>query len=281
MRAFAGLLLVAAALPARVAAQGDCFPSRNSNEANTFAILSVAMAFSAADAPSAQPRQGVRAGFLVSSLPRVDDRTATPTTCRPGKGPENTALLFAVPQPRVVVSLPSHLEAEAGWIPPVRVNGVKANLVGLGLSWTAPIASGLLALRTRAHATLGVIHAPITCDDADLKDATSECFGGTRSDDAFHPNIFGADMTLGWSPIQARFRPYVGAGYNRLQPRFRVNFTNQFGETDRRRVEVNLDRFVAFGGATWLISPSLDLSGELYAAPSDAITARMGLRATL
>ncbi|MGH7702343.1 MAG: hypothetical protein ACREMO_04580 [Gemmatimonadales bacterium] len=262
-------------------AQGDCFPGKNSNEAKTFAIFSVPLAFSAAGAPSSQPRHGIRAGVAVSTLPNIDERTATPTICRPGKGPENTDLLFAVPQPRLSLGLPGQFEAEASWIPPVRVAGVKANVVSLALGRTVAVASGLLALRARVHATLGVIDAPITCNDAALQDPASECFGGSRSNDAFHPNIFGADLTLGWSPERAPFRPYVGFGYNRLQPRFRVNFTNRRGDTDRRRVEVDLNRLVVFGGASWVFSPRFEASGELYAAPSDAFSARVALRAAL
>ena len=79
----------------------------------------------------------------------------------------------------------------------------------------------------------------------------------------------------------APLRLYAGFGYNRLRPRFRVNFTNQQGVVDRRRVAVDLNRLVVFGGATWLLSPRFDVSGELYAAPSDAFTARVALRAAL
>lgn len=273
------MLLLAVAVPGHLEAQGECFPGKESNEAKTFGILSVPLAFSAAGAPSSQSGHGVRVGVVVSSVPNVDAQTSTPTICRPGKGPENTNLLNAVPSPRIEVALPSHFLVEASWVPPVRVNQVKANLVSLALSKTISIANGLLALRARAHATLGVIHAPITCDDQALKDANSECFNGTRSDDTFHPNILGADLTLGWSPPMARLRPYVGAGYNRLQPRFQVNFTNSFGDIDRTRVTVDLNRLVVFAGATWRIGKSLDLTGEVYAAPSDAVTGRIGLRA--
>ena len=279
MRVLSGLFLLAVAIPTRVVAQNDCFPSKQSHEAQTFGILSVPLAFSAVEAPSNQSGHVVRIGVVVSSVPNVDATTSTPTTCRPGKGPENTNLLNAVPSPRIEVALPGHFAVEASWVPPVTVNQVKADLISLALSKTVSIANGLLALRARAHGTLGVVHAPITCDDQALKDPTSECFNGTRSDDTFHPNIFGADLTLGWSPPSSRLRPYVGAGYNRLQPRFRVNFTNSFGDIDRTRVTVDLNRLVVFGGATWRIVRALDLSGEVYAAPSDAVTARVGVRA--
>ena len=100
------------------------------------------------------------------------------------------------------------------------------------------------------------------------------------SDDAFHPNVFGVEAAVGWR-LGRTLSPYMGAGYNRLAPRFRVNFTNQFGQTDRRRVSVDLDRAVLFAGATWRATPAFALSGEVYSAPSDAVTARLAARILL
>jgi hypothetical protein len=257
------------------AAQGDCFPGPESNEAKTMATFAVPLAFSRGSAPDLFP--GFTAGVELAYLPKVSDATATPTTCRPGKGPEHTDLLFAVPRPRIGMPLPFGLSLQASWIPPIRVNGVKANLFGVSVEKAFGRLDGLVAA-IRAHATFGSVRAPVTCDDEALLDATSECFGGTRSDDRLSPNIMGLDVAVGGSLAGGRLRPYGGAGYNRLQPRFQVNFTDQFGELDDRRVEVDLDRLVLFGGATWQVAERLGLTGELYAAPSDAVTGRVIVR---
>jgi hypothetical protein len=73
---------------------------------------------------------------------------------------------------------------EASWIPPVRLNGAKANLgaVALGRGF-ALRQRGTTTVGIRVHATFGVVEAPITCDDEALVDVTSECYRGTRSDD--------------------------------------------------------------------------------------------------
>jgi hypothetical protein len=263
------------ARPASGAAQGDCFPGPQSNEAKTLAIFAVPLAFSRGSAPDLFP--GFKAGVELAYLPKVSDAISTPTICRPGKGPENTNLLFGLPRPRFAMPLPLGLILQASWVLPVRVNGVKANLFGLSVEKAFGQPDGLVAA-VRAHATFGSIHAPITCDDAALADPVSECFGGTRSDDRFSPNIMGVDLAVGGSLAGGRLRPYGGAGYNRLQPRFQVNFTNQFGDLDNRRVEVNLNRLVVFGGTTWRLAERLDVSGELYAAPADAVTGRVIVR---
>ncbi|HMH56837.1 MAG TPA: hypothetical protein VK535_11305 [Gemmatimonadales bacterium] len=269
------LLALVLGWPTLGMAQGDCFPGPESNEAKTMGIFAVPLAFSRGSAPDRFP--GFNAGLELAYLPKVSDALATPTICRPGKGPEHTDLLFAIPRPRFGMPLPLGLTLQASWIPPVRVNGVKANLFGVSLEKSFGGLGGLVAA-VRAHATFGSIHAPIVCDDAALRDVTSECFGGTRSDDRISPNIMGLDLAVGGSMAGGRLRPYGGAGYNRLQPRFQVDFTNRFGETDHRRVTVNLDRLVLFGGATWQLAGRLGLTGELYAAPSDAVTGRLIVR---
>src|SRR5262249_26322069 len=154
-----------------------------------------------------------------------------------------TDLLFGIARPRIGVPLPLGLALEASWIPPIRVAGVKANVVGLSLAKSFGRADGLTAA-VRAHTTVGAIRAPVTCERAALGDPISECVHGTLSDDRFSPRILGADLSLGWPMAGGRLHSYVGAGYTRLLSRFQVNFTNQFGGVDSTRVEVNLDRAV-------------------------------------
>jgi len=274
----ATLTLVVSALAAPLAAQSVCRPSASSNEAKTLAIFSVPLAFGPATAPEILP--GLWVGLEGSYLPKVDPATATPTICRPGEGPLNTDLLFALPRPRIGLPLPLGLALQASWIPPVRVAGAKANLFGFSLGKSFGRLDGLVAA-IRAHGTFGSIRGPITCDDTALADPASECFQGTRSDDKYSPNIFGADFSLGWTMVGGKLRPYVGGGYNRLQPRFQVNLTDRFGTVDSTRIEVNLNRGVVFGGANWQLADRLGVAAEVYAAPADAVTARLAVRTAI
>jgi hypothetical protein len=213
-------------------------------------------------------------------VPQVDAATATPTVCRPGKGPEDVNRLPGLPRPRLALPLPFGLALEASWVPPIRVNGVKANLFGLSIGKTFGKLDGFV-VGLRGHATFGSVRAPITCPDQALADPASECFGGTRSDDRFRPNLLGADLAASWPMAAGRLLPYVGTGYNRMRPRFQVNFTNRFNELDDQRVSVNLDRLALFGGLTWRATATLGVSGEIYAVPSDAVTARVVVRRAL
>ena len=260
--------------PAAAQTTADCFPGTNSNEARTMAIFGVPLAFSGSAAPTRVPSGRLHLGLEVSSVPDVDPVTATPTFCRPDKGPENTDLLPAMPRPRVWFALPAGFQVEASWAPPIRVAEVKANLFGLALSRATALPRNGAVLSIRIHGSFGVIKAPVTCNDAALQDATSVCYQGTRSDDSFQPNIVGIEAAVGWQ-LGRSVRPYLGAGYNHLAPRFRVNFTDQFGETDRRRVSVDLDRGAIFAGVGWSATAALGLNAELYAVPADAMTARV------
>lgn len=275
MRNVFTILALAAGWPAAAAAQRDCFPGPESNEAQTLAIFAVPLAFSRGNAPTLF--SGFQAGLELASLPEVNDAIATATICEPGKGPENTDLLFALPRPRIGMPLPFGLALQLSWVPPVRVRGVKANLFGVSVEKAFGRLDGLVGA-IRAHATFGSVRAPVTCDEKALEDPTSECFRGIRSDDRLRPNIMGIDLAFGGPLLEGRLRPYGGVGYNRLQPRFQVNFTDQFGQLDDRRVEVDLNRLVLFGGATWQATERVGITTELYGAPADAVTARVLVR---
>jgi hypothetical protein len=269
-----GLLAAAAA---RLAGQTVCTPPDNSNEAKVFANFGVPLAFGPLAAPEEARPGALRITLEGSYLPTLDAATRTPTICRPGKGPESTDFVFAVPRPRVAVGLPGGLLLEASWIPPVRVNGVKADVGSVALERAFPVGRTPMTAALRLHSTFGLVEAPITCDDAALADPTSECFQGTRSNDRYHPTIFGADGSIGWTLAGGRVRPYLGGGVNLLRPRFQVGFTNRFGSTDSTKVEVNLTRAVVFGGLTWQAGRGFGITGEVYSAPADAVTGRVGL----
>lgn len=269
------LMLAVPAVVRAQASQADCFPAKDSHEAQVFGIFSVPLAFAPGGAPAPLAAWHVRVGVETSYLPNIDDSTATPTTCRPGKGPENVDFGALLPRPRVSLGLPSGFALEASYIPPVRVNGAKPSIFGVALRKTFQLGGMILGIR--GHATVGVIHAPIVCDDQAAKDPVSECFNSDESNDEYHPNIFGGDASLGWSLGGGRFQPYLGAGFNVLHPRFRVNHTDQVNQVDRRRVEVDLQRAVLFAGASWFPGSRFAISGQIYSAPTDAVTGRLAV----
>lgn len=261
-------------LPASAGAQVDCTLGhlpKNSHEAKMLANFAVPLAFSPAEAPNLFKQGTVRVSLEASYLPKVDSTTRTPTYCKPNKmHAENTDLLFAFPRPRVYLVGSRGFGVEVSWVPPVRLHGVKANLFSFAVGRAVAI-SDRAVLNARIHAVVGSIRAPITCDKDAVKDTgNTECFQQPVSDDKYRPNNFGVDGSIGWSLGGGRLRPYLGGGYNLLHPRFQVTSTQQ-------KIEVNLTRAVLFGGATWAPTPAFAISGEVYSAPSDAVTGRVTL----
>ena len=276
MRASFVAAVLAVAVPAVAAAQ-TCEPSKDSHEADMFAHFSVPLAFSVAQGPRVARPGTVTISLEGTYLPNIDDQTATPTVCRPGKGPENVNILFGFVRPRIAFALANGTYLEVSWVPPVTIKGVQPNLWGFALGRTVPISKSTL-LTGRVHATIGSIEGPFTCGESSLDDpANVDCFGGQVSNDRYQPNIFGAEITFGWNWGGGKFRPYLGGGYNILHPRFQVDHTDQTGFRDRTKIEVNLSRWALMGGATWNLSPAFSLSGEVYSQPQDAVTGRVVL----
>jgi hypothetical protein len=166
---------------------------------------------------------------------------------------------------------------DAGWIPPVRVEGVRSNVVGIGLSRSMALGAQW-RLAPRVHAVIGRVRGSFTCNAEALQDPASECAGGTLSDDRWDPNILGAEATL--SRHGGRVVPHLGVGWSSLRPRFQVGFTNAGGELDQRRVEVDLQRVAVFAGVSARIA-RVHLSGEGYATMGDRVAGRMVVRLPL
>jgi hypothetical protein len=130
----------------------------------------------------------------------------------------------------------------------------------------------------RGHLLVGRVRGPITCDDEALQDASSECFGGTRSNDKWDPNLAGLEVII--ARQGSSLTPHAGVGWTWLRPRFQVEFTNSFGETDHRRVEVDLTRVAVFAGLS-VTAGGLRWTGEGYFTMGDRVAGRMVARLPL
>ncbi len=143
--------LLAGASP--LAAQADCTLGHlpeSSNEAEIFRIRGVSTVFGRAASPMALRPKALMLLFEATTLPTVDDATATPSYCRAGKPAENVNLMGVLPRPRAIFGLADGFTLEVSWIPPVTVNNVKANVIGLALARAVPMAAGLVSIRGSA-----------------------------------------------------------------------------------------------------------------------------------
>ncbi|HTO73575.1 MAG TPA: hypothetical protein VMJ30_07145 [Gemmatimonadales bacterium] len=277
MRRFSIVIAVAAALVPLAAAAQECTPDKNSNEARLFAHYMVPLAYDAAEAPLVYPLAAMRLGIEGTYVPDAGADILTPTVCQPGQGPLNTNLQHVLVRPRLFLSGQHGLFLEVSWVPPVPVNGVKSNLFSIAAGRSTATGKNGLA-RIRGFANFGSVKGPFTCSAASITDPNDPvCEGGQVSNDKFKPNMFGVDLSLAQAMANRHFVPYAGIGVTFLRPRFEVNHTDASDITDHTKISVNMTRFTAHGGFSWLPSQRVVLSAEAYGAPEDGVTGRFML----
>jgi hypothetical protein len=259
---------------ASIAQAQRCEPSTTSNEADLLGIRSLSLAMSRGTAVAIEPTGTVRVGAEGVYVPEIDPETARPTTCRPGKEGENVNTLKFAGRIRASVALPRYIVLEASWVPPLEIKGLKGNVFGFAVGAARRLTDRWIAA-ARGHATFGEVTGPVTCPRESLVNQASECFGGTESADTFEPDMFGADLSLGFNAPTSRFAWFAGGGYTRVMPRFQVNFRDQAGVLDTTRVVVDLHRIALFAGVTAAIGHRLRGSAEFYATTRDGATGRI------
>lgn len=279
MKYFVPLMAVLGAAP--LAAQSTCVAAPGSPEAQTMGTKSVAIAFTPTRGPGHTTAGRVELGLGVLTVPEVNEDDLPPITCGSGESLSNTNQLVVAAQPRIRVGLGSGFAAEAGWIPPIPISGVKANIIGLGADWSSKPMAGVLIANLSLNASFGSVHGSFTCSDEDVLNPANSCYQGTPSDDSFNPAVYGADLTLGGTFNKGTVRPYLGGGYTRLMPRFQVNFTNRLGILDDNRVEANLNAAAIFGGLTWELARRWSVTGQFYTLVSYGSSVSFTVRAAL
>jgi len=253
----------------------QCEAPAGSPEAQTMGTKSVAIAFTPTRGPNRMPAGRVELGLGILTVPEVSDSDNTPVTCFSGETLSNTNALTVAAQPRIRVGLGRGFAAEAGWVPPIKVSGVSANILGLGADWTSPLLGKFLVANFSLNASFGGVHGSFTCTEADVQDPSNYCYQGTPSDDAFDPAVYGADFTLGASLSRGTVRPYLGGGYTRLTPHFQVNYTNRLGIVDNTEVESTLNAAAIFGGLTWDLARRWSVTGQVFSLVSYGTSASL------
>ena len=196
--------------------------------------------------------------------------------------PQSSNLAPAYPRPRVAITFPGRVQAEASWIPPVRVFDAEANLLSIGVSRPIRDVAGV-TLVPRLALTTGRIEGAITCNDELLDGSRDQqvYFGavcqGRESEDHFEPRHYTAEV-LGSRPIrEGRLVPYASIGIRHERTRFDIGVIRPDGsrETDHPILTMRTTRPFAVGGMQWRPHTRFATGGELYYAPGSLLTARL------
>lgn len=275
-------LLVAAMISAGIeAASAQCRVSSSSNEGQLLAFYTAPIVFSMATAPEATRAGSIRFGAEGEYVPRADDELEQTGACFTQKS-EETSLSPVFGRPRITIGVPLGFTVELAYLPPVTIAKATPNLFSFAIAHATHYAFGPASGTTimfRGHGTYGSVKGAITCPSSALQQTspTSPCYGTEPSDDTFHPDMFGGEISAGITPISRALSFYAGVGANRIDPHFQVGFTDANGNVDRTRVQLEepLTRATVFGGVTAIVARVFDIGVQVYSVPSDATLVKL------
>ena len=179
-----------------------------------------------------------------------------------------------VGRPRLAVGLPGGWALEAGWMPPLDVEGIEPNLLSLALSrrlWQGQ----RLRLAGRLLAEEGGFRGDLTCSAEDVRrgpDLESPVFIDCEapSDDELELTLWGAELQAGLRPSTAGLAPYAAVGWARVDSALQID-ARYNGILDRSRLSTEGDFWTAAAGLAWEPGSRWRLAGELFYAPLDVV----------
>ena len=240
-------------------------------------FYSDAIAFSPAGAPRPHEPWAIEARVEASYVPRLSAAQRTAGSDKP----QATNLAPVFPRPRAVLALPHRLTVEGSWVPPLRVFGVSANLLGVAVAWRGARV-GAVDVVPRLSALTGRVRGPITCNEEtarlsnDLRVYYDAVCYGRDSDDYFSPRHLAGEL-IATGAVGRTLRPYAGVGLRRERVRFDIGVIRPDGVRDPEHPVLVTTATRAFltGGLTWLAGPRAVTSGEVYYAPGSLVTVRL------
>lgn len=212
---------------------------------------------------------GLDAGFEIIQVPHLDRQQRT--VGFGGFKEENLNRTPVWGRLRLGVGLGSGWQLSVGWIPPLEVDGVEANL------WSLAVEKRLLgkdpwALDLRVHGQTGEVKGDFTCeagtDERFPPGSPDNVFGcEAPSQDEVALDYYGAELVgtyrLGGGP-----QLHLGIGVQRIDASFQVDALT-FGFRDRTRLLTEGETVSFALGATWDIGQRIELGVEGLYVPLD------------
>jgi hypothetical protein len=171
---------------------------------------------------------------------------------------------------RLAVGLGGRFSLTAGWMPPVEVDGVEANLFSLALE--RPLVSGQRwSLGWRLYGQTGTAEGDLVCTRAEAAEppgSPGNAFGCQQpSRDEVTLDHYGAELVAAVT-LNDSFRLHFGAGAVEHDLEFQIDaFTFDF--QDRTLLLADGSTVTATAGVTWRLSGKLSLAAEAFYSPLD------------
>jgi hypothetical protein len=265
-----GLLGLALPAPAQTVLNGREDLARDRPEAWAMRWFAAAVEPSGFGAIEAPAPGSVELGLELDHLPRLSERQRTV-----GFGGAKTEDLNRAPllaYPRVRIGLPRGFALDGSWLPPVEVDGARANLLDLGLS-RGVLERGGFRLGLRLGLLAGTIRGDFTCPSAAAAagddPARNPYACESASDDEVRIGSAGLEATLGY---RSRRRPALDAWLalsgRELDSSFRVD-ARWNGIVDRSRLDYRGTEWSLAAGVAWSGRKPWRWAAEVRWAPLD------------
>jgi len=180
----------------------------------------------------------------------------------------------AAPRARARFGLPAGFSLDLGWIPPIRFDGARANLLSLGLARPL-LERGPWRLGARLTGTVGRLDGDFTCPAAAAgagADPVRNPYGCERkSEDQVDLNQVGFELGLAYrSPARPALGVWLGGALRRVDSTFHVR-ADWNGIHDRTRLDYTGNDWDLAAGLSWRMRPTWESSAELRWTPLDVV----------
>jgi len=260
--------IVGCLLPAMAAAEPT--EHLSSDEPESWAMLyftSVTM-FSGLGTPRAREPWSVELGLELGHIPHLS--TSERTVGFDGTKVENLNNSPFLARPILTIGLPWRMSFSLAYVPPIKLWGVKPNLLAMALERPL-IERGPWSAGVRLHGQVGKTKGPFTCPGYAAKYESGSdgnpygCEG--RSDDRVIQNYVGIEVSGSY-----RFEslwgvtPYLTLGANYLDTEFHTRAVT-FGAVDRTKMATNSFRFSLGTGLGYPLTQNTWLSLGMFYVP--------------
>jgi hypothetical protein len=210
------------------------------------------------------PRLGFEAGWI----PSVSDEQRTVGFNGTKKEDMNKLPIFA--RLRLSIGLPWKLSLTLGYVPPIPINHIQANLFAMSLGRPFTLRNGV-TLGVAAYGQVGSIDGDITCPQSAVNagiDPDQNPFGCTeKSHDEVNINYFGVELSGSYRIRPARnLEPYMTIAANYMDLGFRVNAVYG-GTIDHTVLKTQGATYSMTGGLLYPITRRLDIATEVFYSP--------------
>jgi hypothetical protein len=257
----------------------------NDPEGKLILYYSSAMAFSGISDGAAR-KSALDIGFELSYVPPLTEEQRSVSNDKT----ESTNLAPVLPRPRVSYVTRGDFRVEASWLPPVKVFGVKANILAASLSHEL-FDIGSARVVGRLAGMTGIVKGPITCNEDfpkkgfDNQEYYRKVCYSNESEDHFKPRHVMGELIVSPVPSErpGRFRPYLGAGARWEHTEFDIGVqkpvtsggkTVLVRDTDHPILELQGTRPYGVMGTSFRARSVVTLAGELYYMPGSLFTVR-------